>query len=106
MVLIGILVWNLLCTVSFIDGIVGIHFYRNILDSGKAEIVEGKVELLHSRPGGRGDWIRINGKELNYSNYDGKITYNQTIERGGVLRHGVYARLHVYKDEILKIELQ
>jgi hypothetical protein len=77
--------------------------YRN----NKCQITEGLVHVRYEQletghtPG---DKIEIGGHEFDIDYYLVTPGYKQTIAHGGVLREGVYARLHHYDGVILKVE--
>ena len=75
--------------------------------SGASDVVEGVVEVRHEQPASghsRGDVITIGGKEFEINYFLVTPGYKTTISHGGVLRQGVYARLHYHDGIILKVE--
>lgn len=79
------------------------------ITAGKAQVAEGPVQVLFEQPRGghtKGDIVKIGNKQFEISYYVAKPTYHQTIAYGGVLRKGVYARVHYVGEDIVKIEVK
>ena len=84
---------------------------KQLLNNGKCEIVQGHVKVLHKeKKSGHdikgGDHIIINNKHFHLSYFIKTLAYKNTIENGGVLKEGVYVRLHYVNGEILKVEIK
>lgn len=80
-----------------------------IYQSGKCNITEGVVEVLHEQPSGghdAGDQIKIGNETFTFSYFTVTPAYKQTISHGGALQEGAYARLHHYRGKILKVEIK
>jgi len=76
---------------------------------GNTRTAEGVVHV--SRVAGYlkscgGDEITVGGQTFNVNYVHTTPGYKQTIVRDGVLRGGVYARLHHYNSVILKVEIK
>ena len=80
----------------------------DIYRSGKSEIAEGTVHVLHEQPvhgHSSGDKITVGGQTFEVNYFLVTPGYKQTIAHGGVLREGIFARLHHYNGVILKVEI-
>ena len=80
---------------------------KDVYGNGGYEIVEGEVHVSHEQPKGghaKGDVVIIDGKSYEIGYFDSKAGYKQTIAHGGCLKEGVYAKLYVYGDRILRID--
>jgi len=78
--------------------------YRN----GKSQVVEGIVHVAHEQPGhghSSGDKITVGEQTFEVNYFLVTPGYKQTISHGGMLREGVFARLHHYDGIILKLEI-
>ncbi len=76
---------------------------------GQYEIVEGEVFVLHEQPATGhdvGDRILIGKTKLIVDYSKTTNAYQRTIAHGGVLKHGVYARIYHYKGKILRIDIR
>jgi hypothetical protein len=79
------------------------------LRSGRCELVEGTVSVIHGQPKSghdAGDHIRISNKEFIYNYFSMGLGYKQTISHGGWLTNGVSARLYYLGNTILKVEIK
>jgi hypothetical protein len=73
------------------------------------QIVEGPVEVLHQQAytgHGKGDVIRVNGKEFEVNYFYATPAYHNTIAHKGVLNAGTYARIYYYDGEILRVDVR
>ncbi len=79
-----------------------------ILNKAKnAQVVEGIVHVSHMQPyqgHTSGDKITIDGQPFEVDYFSAAPGYKDTIARNGVLREGVYARIHHCDGAIVKIE--
>jgi|ERR1043166_2743965 hypothetical protein len=78
--------------------------YRN----GKSQVVEGVVHVAHEQPAhghSSGDKITVGEQTFEVNYFLVTPGYKQTISHGGMLREGVFARLHHYDGIILKVEI-
>jgi len=78
--------------------------YRN----GKSQVVEGVVHVAHEQPAhghSSGDKITVGEQTFEVNYFLVTPGYKQTISHGGILRDGVFARLHHYDGIILKLEI-
>ena len=88
-----------------------IRFGKELIEayySDNYEIVEGIVEVLHQQPKSghdSGDVVRINQRDIVFSYFRSTPAYRQTISHGGVLKDGVYAKIYLYKGDILRIDI-
>ena len=90
------------------------HKQLSAYHNGLCEVVEGEVVVLHQKESIEahdiGDVIKIDDKEfiIDYTSTFEKNAcgYKQTIVRGGVLRQGVYVRVHYYDEKILQIDVR
>lgn len=85
-----------------IDHLIGV--YR----SGQCETAEGIVHVTHVQPVGghdAGDEITVDDYAFEVNYFIVTPGYKQTISHGGVLREGVFARLHHHNGVILKVEI-
>lgn len=83
--------------------------YFDAYRSGRADVAEGPVHIVHyqDRHGhGSTEKISVGGREFVLNFFETRPGYNQPVWKGGVLREGVYARLHHYNDAILKVEIR
>jgi len=105
------LVWGLVWSFGAYGVYNNIRLGNEIIEayySGKYEIIEGTVKVLHQQPKSghdSGDLIRINQKEIEFSYFTSTPAYHQTLSQGGVLKDGVYVRLYLYKGNILRIDV-
>lgn len=79
--------------------------YRN----GKCQIAEGLVHVAYVQPAtghAGGDKIIVDDQKFEVNYFLETPGYKQTISHGGVLREGVFARLHYYDGVILKVEIE
>jgi hypothetical protein len=70
--------------------------------------VEGTVQVSHSQPyqgHTSGDKITIDGQSFVIDYFYATPGYKETIAHGGVLRNGVYARIHHCDGVIIKVEV-
>ena len=80
----------------------------DIFRNGKSQIAEGFVHVLHEQPAhghSSGDKITVGGQPFEVNYFLVTPGYRQTIAHDGVLREGVFARLHYYSGVILKVEI-
>src|SRR6267143_3485138 len=80
----------------------------DIYRDGKSDVIEGVISVKHEQPASghtKGDVITIGGKEFEVNHFLVTPGYKTTISHGGVLRQGVYARLHYHDEIILKVEI-
>jgi hypothetical protein len=83
------------------------HQHIKALQSGQCRVAEGTVTVLEvGWPSGHGhnERIRIGSDEFEYS--ANEMSYHWIIRNGGPLTNGVYARLHVLDEKILKVEIK
>lgn len=107
------IIWAVVWLVAHIPMVVMSTTYLNHLlsieRSGQAEVTEGEVVVEHQQPKGghaAGDVIFIGGKKFVIDHFRLTPGYADTIAHRGVLRPGVYARLHHYNGAILKVEIR
>lgn len=84
------------------------HQSIKALQTGQCRVVEGTVTVLEvGWPSGHGhnERIRIGTDEFQFS-VGNQMTYHWVIRNGGPLTNGVYARLHVLGEDILKVEIK
>jgi hypothetical protein len=84
------------------------YFDQSALKSGKCEVAEGTVHVLHGQAWGghdTGDKVRIGDQTFEINYYRATIAYHATIAHGGSLAEGVLARVHYLNGEILKVEI-
>lgn len=81
---------------------------REAIDSGRYEIVEGKVTDF--TPGG--EWrghttesFLVKGKRFEYSWYSVTAGFNQTEPHGGPVREGLWVRIAHVNGEIARLEI-
>ena len=77
--------------------------------SGKSEVTEGIVKVGHQQPRhghSSGDKVSISGRQFEVNYFLVTPGYRETIAHGGVLRPGVYARVHHHDGVILKVEIR
>ncbi len=80
----------------------------DIYHNGKSQVVEGIVHVSHEQPAqghSSGDKITVGGKSFEVNYFLVTPGYNKTISHGGVLREGVFARLHHHDGIVLKVEV-
>jgi hypothetical protein len=80
----------------------------DIYHNGKSQAVEGIVHVSHTQPAhghSSGDKITVGDQTFEVNYFRVTPGYKQTISHGGVLREGVFARLHYYDGIILKVEI-
>ena len=104
-------------SVFFITALVGFGWWLwhmelfNYAICGKAkdaQVVEGTVQVSHSQPyqgHTSGDKITIDGQSFVIDYFYATPGYKETIAHGGVLRNGVYARIHHCDGVIIKVEV-
>ncbi len=88
---------------SDIDRLVDIYHH------GKSQIAEGFVHVTHEQPAtghAAGDRIAVGDQKFEVNYFLVTPGYKQTISHGGVLREGVFARLHYHDGVILKVEIR
>ena len=81
-----------------------LHIYH----TGKSQVVEGIVHVSHEQPAqghSSGDKITVGDQRFEVNYFLVTPGYQKTISHGGVLREGVFARLHHYDGIILKVEI-
>jgi hypothetical protein len=87
---------------SDIDHLLDVH------KNGEDQVAEGNVHVLREQPvngHASGDKITVGDQTFEVNYFLITPGYNQTIAHGGVLREGVFARLHYYNGVILKVEI-
>ena len=80
----------------------------DIYHNGRSQIAEGIVHVSHEQPAtghAAGDKITVEDQTFEVNYFLVTPGYKQTISHGGVLREGVFARLHHYDGVILKVEI-
>jgi hypothetical protein len=93
-----------LLRIGFVDMNDLLKAYHN----GKSQVVEGVVHVSHLQPASghsSGDKITVGGLTFEVNYFHVTPGYKQTISHGGVLREGVFARLHYLNRVILKVEI-
>jgi hypothetical protein len=81
----------------------------DIYHNGQSQVVEGIVHISHEQPAhghSSGDKITVGDQTFEVNYFLATPGYKQTISHGGVLREGVYVRLHHYDGIILKLKLE
>ncbi len=81
---------------------------NNYLDKNY-EILEGKVIVEHLQPKtghAPGDKLLIDGREIEINYFSTTPGYHKTVAHGGVLREGVYARIFINKNTILRVDIK
>lgn len=81
----------------------------NAYENGHCKITEGIVHVRHEQPvtgHDAGDEICIDDQTFFVSSFLITPAYAKGIANGGVLKEGVYARLHHYRGKILKVEIK
>lgn len=76
--------------------------------SGKAEVAEGEVTVLHTQPRSghtSGDRIRVDGQEFEVNYFEAGPGYHRTLAYGGVLDAGVHARLYHHDGIIIAVQV-
>ncbi len=89
-------------------GTANIDHLLDIYHHGKSQIAEGIVHVSHEQPAtghAAGDKITVGDQTFEVNYFLVTPGYKQTISHGGVLREGVFARLHHYDGVILKVEI-
>ena len=110
--IIGVVVGGIIFILSlifFIGSITESNRLVSVYKSGKCQLTEGIVNVLHRQPlegHTKGDIIRISGQELEINAFVHTQAYSQTISHGGVLKEGVYARVYHHNGDILRIDLR
>ena len=77
--------------------------------SGRYEVVEGPVKVLHLQPATghtRGDVIVVGGGEFEVNYFLATPAYRDTLAHGGVLKEGVYARIYHRGGAILRVDIK
>jgi hypothetical protein len=75
----------------------------------RAEVVEGTVRVVSRQPHGGhapGDLVEVGGRRIEVDHFSSGPGYHQTLAYGGVLVDGARARLLLYHDRILRLEVQ
>ena len=110
--IIGVVVGGIIFIVSFLSFLGSItesNRLVSIYKSGKCQVTEGIVHVLHRQPSDghtRGDIIRISGQELEINAFVHTQAYSQTISHGGVLNEGIYAKVYHHNGKILRIDIR
>lgn len=110
--IIGVVVGGIIFILSmifFIGSITKSNRLVTVYQSGKYQVTEGIVHVLHTQPSSghtKGDIIRINGQEFEVNFFVHTPAYSRTISHGGVLRQGTYARVYHQKGKILRIDIR
>jgi hypothetical protein len=110
--IIGVVVGGIIFIVSllsFLGSIAESNRLVSVYKSGKCQVTEGVVHVLHRQPSdghARGDIIRISGQELEINAFVHTQAYSQTISHGGVLDEGVYAKVYRHNEKILRIDIR
>lgn len=110
--IIGVVVGGIIFILSFIFFIGSITESNRLVSvykSGKCQVTEGIVNVLHRQPlegHTKGDIIRINAQEFEINAFIHTQGYSQTISHGGVLKEGVYARVYHHNGNILRIDVR
>ena len=77
--------------------------------SGNTRVAEGVVHVsaMQAYHGhNSGDRVTVGGLPFEVDYFYATPGYKQTIEHGGALQEGVYARVHYCNDVILKVEVR
>lgn len=85
------------------------HQYLTQYQAGEYSIIEGKVNVLRRQPQtghAPGDSIKIGEIPFVIDYFISTPTYKTTISHGGVLKHGVYAKVFYSDGKILRIDLK
>jgi hypothetical protein len=80
----------------------------DIYKNGESQISEGIVHVLREQPAeghAPADKITVGDQTFEVQYYCVTPGYKQTIAQGGVLREGVFARLHHHNGVILKVDM-
>jgi hypothetical protein len=86
-----------------------INHLLDVYHNGKSQIAEGVVHVSHEQAATgheAGDKVTVGDQTFEVNYFLVTPGYNQTISHGGVLREGVFARLHYYDGIILKVEIR
>jgi hypothetical protein len=89
-------------------GTTQISHLLDVYHHGKSQVVEGFVHVSHQQPPhghSSGDKIMVGDQTFEVNYFLVTPGYKQTISHGGVLREGIFARLHYYDGVILKVEI-
>ena len=104
--------WSALWLVAHIPlwriGVTQTNRLLDIYHNGKSQVVEGIVHISHEQSAhghSSGDKITVGDQTFEVNYFLATPGYKQTISHGGVLREGVFARLHHYDGIILKVEV-
>jgi hypothetical protein len=76
---------------------------RQALRNGGCEVVEGRVEIVKSSR--KSDTVKIGSTDFRVNNFILGTQYRQTIPTGGVLTEGRQARVHLYQNLPVKVEI-
>jgi hypothetical protein len=87
--------------------------FQNLAQTGKCEVVEGKVTHFIPMPysGGGVEKFTVNGVPFQYTDYDAQPGFNNTQSHGGPIREGLSVRIgYTYvprwlKNTILRLEI-
>ena len=110
--IIGVIVGGIIFIVSllsFLGSITESNRLVSVYKSGKCQVLEGFVQVLHRQPlegHTKGDIVRINGQELEINAFVQTQAYSHTISQGGALHEGVYARVYHHNGNILRIDIR
>ncbi len=80
---------------------------RESYERGDYEVVEGIVKVHRVQPKSGnvpGDLVSVGGKQFEINYYLKTQAYHQTIEHGGVLQNGIYARVYYKGNDILRVD--
>ncbi len=101
----GIL-WLIVHISLWISETADIDHLLDLYHSGQSQIVEGVVHVSYEQKGhDAGDKIIVGDRRFEVNYYLFTPGYKQNIFHGGVLREGVFARLHYHEGVILKVEV-
>jgi hypothetical protein len=81
---------------------------RNVLLSGQAKVVEGRVERFVPMPYGGHDFeqFSVGGVSFAYSDFVLACGFRNTSSHGGPIREGIDVRIHYVDGDILKLEIR
>jgi len=81
--------------------------FKNLLKSGKCEVVEGKVSQFQPMPEGGHpmESFSVNSIKFSYSDFIDTNGFNNTTLRGGPMKEGILVRIHHSGNNILKLEI-
>jgi hypothetical protein len=100
--------WLIMHIPLWIVSTTDIDHLLDVYQNGKSQIAEGFVHVTNEQPAGghsAGDKITVGDQTFEVNYFLVTPGYKQTISHGGILREGVFARLHYYDGVILKVEV-